>query len=228
MAVARNAAIQFQGGAIKICYFDSMKLVTAFLLSLVLVIISACDCSRKTWDCPGYSSPELDAWFPYSDSILLVFDNGSGSRDTIHLKKTEVSAPYSITARTKNCMATKRFISTENLPSGFKKLSIQLERRDPGFVMHNALISLKTDASTNFEGVTANTLGSARYNYSIPVAIQYFPTVNLSGKNFSNVAQAFRDTTNVKRPGIYKIYIAKNAGIVGYEEFPSRSLFVLQ
>jgi hypothetical protein len=229
MAVARNATIQFQGGAIKICYFDSMKLVTAFLLSLVLVIISACDCSRKTWDCPGFDSPELSGWFPYGNTGLLVYQNNTGQRDSVHLNNLETTTPYTTTGTSRYCSAQRHLESTEKMPNGDLKMAVRLTKSEnSGNFTNSGLITLHNYMAVEFQNVTATTLGTARFNYSTPMTIQYFSTLNIGSRTFNDAAVASRDTVSDKSAGIYKLYIAKNQGVVGYEELPSRSLYVLQ
>jgi hypothetical protein len=205
-----------------------MKLLASILLFASATWFTSCKCSYKTYDCPAFNSAALSGWFPYGDITTLIFENGSGQRDSIYLKNTMTTEAHTITARSRSCYASKTFTSTENPTAGFKKLSIGLIRTEADNIMDEATVSVKADASFNFRGVTVNELGTANFKYSVPVSIQYLPSVSLSGKTFTNVAISYRDTTNSKLSGVYKLYIAKNTGLVAYEDFPSRTLWVLQ
>ncbi len=73
----------------------------------------------------------------------------------------------------------------------------------------------------NDSGIVINSL-----NY--PVKSAYFNSLTLNGKNFSNVQLIEKDTTGFKTPGLYKIWLAKNTGAIGYEEYPSLTRWVKQ
>ncbi len=50
--------------------------------------------------------------------------------------------------------------------------------------------------------------------------------VALNGKMFNEVLQLQRDTGSIKRVGIYKIWLSKQNGLIGYEHYPTLERWV--
>ena len=62
-----------------------------------------------------------------------------------------------------------------------------------------------------------------------PFDSNYYPSLNIGGKTLSSVRLITKDTAgNNKIAGPYKIFIAKNVGIVAYEIYPDLELRVKQ
>lgn len=55
---------------------------------------------------------------------------------------------------------------------------------------------------------------------------KFFNSYTLNGNNYSNVQVIARDTMANHVNDIYKIILAKNQGIIGFEEYPSLALWV--
>jgi hypothetical protein len=206
-----------------------MKWLASLYLSVIAISFTGCDCSKKSWDCPGFDSPELSGWFSYGNTNLLVFQNSTGQRDTIHLNHLETTAPYSTSGNRRFCSAVRQLESTDRMPNGDVKMAVRLTKSEnSGYFTNSALITLHNYMPVMVQNATGNSLGSIRFNNSASMNVQYLPVINLGGRSFNDAVVASRDTGTDKSAGIYKIYIAKNQGVVGYEELPARSLFVLQ
>jgi len=53
--------------------------------------------------------------------------------------------------------------------------------------------------------------------------------MNIGGKSFSNVQLITKDTAaGYKNAGTYKIFLAKNVGIIAYENYPDLRLWIKQ
>jgi hypothetical protein len=206
-----------------------MKWLASLCLSVIAISLTACDCSRKSWECPGFDSPELSGWFNYGNTNFLVFQNNTGQRDTIHLNHLETTAPYSASGTTRNCSAIRELESSERMPNGDIKMSVRLSKwENSGGFSNSALFTLHNYMPVGFTNVTSTSLGMVRFNYSTTMNVQYLPVINLGGRSFNDAAIVSRDTVIDKTAGIYKLYISKNQGVVGYEELPARSLYILQ
>jgi hypothetical protein len=206
-----------------------MKLIASSLLLVIAIIITACDCSRKTWECPGFDSPELSGWFSYANSNLLIYQNNTGQRDTVHLNLWETTMPYSASGTSRYCSANRHLESTDRMPNGDLKMAVRMTKSEnSGNFTNSALITIHNYMPVDFQNVTTTSLGTAKFNYSTAMTIQYVPVLNIGTRTFNDGAIVSRDTATDKSTGIYKLFIAKNQGVVGYEELPARSLFVLQ
>jgi hypothetical protein len=57
----------------------------------------------------------------------------------------------------------------------------------------------------------------------------YYASLNISGAVYYNVQMIKKDTTsNSKEAGPYKVYLAKNIGIVAYENYPDLKTWIKQ
>jgi hypothetical protein len=205
-----------------------MKVIYAFTVFVFVYSFYGCKCSEKTIDCPAYNSPELDSWFPYGTNTTLVFNNGAGSTDSFNLKSNSTT-PYSFSGTSLSCSAAKNVNSDELTIANKRKLSISLiKNQSPDKPSQRAFVQIKS-SEFYFEDVTANTFGSAGYGAGeVPVTLQYYASLQLGSRNFTEVNRVTRDTSGNKTAGIYQLYIGKNKGIVAYEEFPSKTLWLLQ
>ena len=60
------------------------------------------------------------------------------------------------------------------------------------------------------------------------LSVQLLPAFTIGNRTYSNVVEATGDTTNIKLTGLYKLYYAKDEGLVSYSEYPSLQTRVKQ
>ena len=74
-----------------------------------------------------------------------------------------------------------------------------------------------------FQTLGLNDSGLVINNYlsSNKLKATYYDTYNFNGTNYNTLQVIETDTTTSKKNTIYKIWLAKNEGIVGYESYPS-------
>jgi hypothetical protein len=63
----------------------------------------------------------------------------------------------------------------------------------------------------------------AKFNNS-----RFYPTFALNGMTYTNVQVITRDTATDHTKNIYKILLAEKIGILAFEEYPSRELWIKQ
>jgi hypothetical protein len=121
------------------------------------------------------------------------------------------------------------FQSTQLNSTGSSLLRIRLSvsRSGEGKEVFNDLsINL---GSTNVLAEMISDADFQQITYSgLPATKAQFSSITLGTRNYANVLAAYRDTTVNKQPGIYQIYFAKNVGLIGYAEYPSKKLWVKQ
>ena len=59
------------------------------------------------------------------------------------------------------------------------------------------------------------------------VLSNYQPSMSIGGRTFNQV-QLIQTDTSIKASGAYKMYFAKNMGLIAYEEYPSHQLWIRQ
>jgi hypothetical protein len=201
-----------------------MQTQLSSLLFFVAVIVTSCnsDCSKKV-DCPAFNDAVLSEWFPYKDNTSLIFLSVN-STDTFQLKNTEKSGPYEIAVgglgnNNRDCHASNKFQSvtqnTVNFSAELSSILYSYSTTPARFVylkIFNNDIQAQDLKDNGFTTIIIN---------GQPCAIEYFPSLQVGGRTYSNVQKATRDTVTIRTPGIFQVYIAKGNGLVGYSQYPS-------
>jgi hypothetical protein len=202
------------------------------LLSTALVSIAGCGiCTCKKIICPAFNDPFFEKWAPYSKDQLLVFKNLPGAADTIRIINTQKSDAYE--GRTgggygcsKGCFSSMDISGTDASGSDYNKFRISADKG-------NSPEQGKTNVSfylgrTYFNATAITDTGFTLSNYyqSIPAISKFLNTVTIGNKLFSNTQVITIDTFRVKTAGAYKFYFSKDAGLVGWENYPDKTLWV--
>ena len=201
--------------------------ITRTAALIIAIYFISCKCSTKTIDCPGFEGTELKEWFNYSDNQALTFKTSAGEQQVLQLMNTFTTAPYQATGSWQNtitCESQQFFESLEKDSLSFPKLKVNLYEgaNFPG----SADITL-AKTFINFQMVTKDSVTSIIFGNSITM-VQRSTSLQLDNKTFADVYEARRDTTDNKNAGVYKVYIARQQGLVAYGEYPSLKLWVKQ
>jgi hypothetical protein len=212
-----------------------LKLFLQRALPMILLAagLYACNCSGKKTDCPGFSSVQMEKWFPYSNGQKLVFATAAGNRDTFALERTEETTPYTYTSSWSlpagQCSAVRSFetLQKDSIGRPVFNHSMNVSSKGNGqptdssarFSIRGQYVQLRAFNDTSFVYI---------YDVSNLMQQTFMPSVTIDAKTFQNVIRATRDTTNVKTPGLSQVFIARNAGLVAYREYPSGRFWVRQ
>ena len=203
----------------------------SFLVYLVAVgvltlFISCGECSRKI-DCPGYKDDTLDSWFPYRTNQSVVFASTANVQNRFTLENTETTAPYQqrggIYGPSLWCEAKKVFQSKETDSFKRSKAIIELLSRREG---RSVRITIDGNNLDIF-GFSASGTGQLTSGGRIMVP-RLIPQITLGNKTFLNVMEAVGDTSLSNSAGFYKVYYAKDLGLISYTEYPSLITWVKQ
>lgn len=166
-------------------------------------------CSKTT--CPAFADAAFDSWFPYQPDQMILFTSATSERDTIGISSTYRSVEHKQYGGSESCNAwasvssfvtptTPQFYINYNTYPDGNALSIQLNE----FSVSSATLSEQQIT------VTDNSASSVSLT-----------SVVIAGKTVGPVIQLQRDTTNIKSAGVYRIWLSKGVGLVGYEHYPS-------
>jgi hypothetical protein len=212
--------------------FRNLQLAGIVLsIMLNIVIPGGCTiCTCKKVPCAGYNNPMFDSWFPYDSGDVKIFSGGSVT-DTFSFSSIYETSNYEagrgcIMHSDPGCSSVKDITSLETNGNTFLR-------------KFQATFSASSDWNGNISGKSCavSVYGFSVDGYDIsdtgivfktpsPSAVSTFnPSVSLSGKTYQSVQVFVRDTAGLKE-GVYKIYIQKNAGVLAYEMYPSKTLFI--
>ena len=200
------------------------------LCSLVICLISlwSCTlCSTKKVTCSQFNDPQFSLWFPYTVGSQLKF-KAMGTTDSLEytIKTFYKSEAYETTQggfsnNIASCYSTASIVGYNQANqnslvdiyysiSADYQLSIKINDADwrAGKINPNSV--------SNIFGSNFTKLDSS-YNTTFANGIVYPVLITMEN-----------DTINDKTSRPFKIYLAKNAGIIGFDEYPSKKKWILQ
>jgi hypothetical protein len=184
-----------------------------FGLMLLAAALPAC---TKT-DCPPFADAGFDAWFPYQEGQTIYFTSDKKDKDTLLFNSIYRSPEHRTYGGGGKCNAWAYYSSSYMHVSPKVYLSINT------FPGGNAL-SIKLN-EFNLDKASISEAGITTKNSAFSATV--LPNIEINGKTFSTVSLLQRDTISNKDVGVYKVWVAKGAGIVSYENYPSREQWVL-
>ncbi len=204
----------------------------SLLFASFMVFFDSCQvCSCKKVPCPAFNDPEFINWFPYAVYQKIIFSNNSLT-DTITIDHLDRSVGYEAN---KGCFhsasgcAMNYYLSSQEILSNYSsKFFLGFSSQTPfESSVTTKGITLKfynficNGSDVNSQGLELNT-----GIYSS----QYHPSLTIAGHLYNNVQVVTKDTTSVgnKTGGVYKIFLAKNQGMIGYEDYPALSTWIKQ
>jgi len=208
--------------------------VICLLLSFAsgtLVFQSCQVCSCKKVPCPAFNDPEFINWFPYTPDQKTIFRYNLLT-DTITIGRLEKSEAYEAGKGCYHgdigCNMRYHVYSQEMLSNYSYKFTVNFGSQTP-------FESSVTTRSFSLKFYTficdANDINSEGLLLKPGIfSSHYYPSLNIAGSVYNNVQLIIKDTTNSsnKMAGPYKIYLAKNQGMIGYEDYPALRTWIKQ
>lgn len=175
--------------------------------------------SYPTHNCPAFTDANFDAWFPYGPGTKLFFASTLNKKDTINIifVGKSIDEPF---APAGACTSYIHINSEPDTTPTHNKLRLGLEKKEGS--PSDLLIAFYDFQLTNAR-LLDNTISPTDTYKSKDLS-----TVSINGKTFANLTELMRDTTTGKTAGVYKIWVAKGSGIIGYERYPTLEQFAKQ
>ena len=202
-----------------------MKINYRFLIFYKLIFLSviffqSCNdvCSCKKVSCPGYNNPDFDKWFPYDSAEKIIFTSGNAN-DTAFINYVSQRQPYEAN---KGCYHSDMGCTAD------KSISSNIFN-----VYYH--INKDWDGTAVDSGYTLNV-----YNFSIfakklddeglqiiSFPSKFYTNIQLNDNDYKNVQVIYNsDTLNEAPLNIFAIYLQKNTGVLAYQTYPAKTLFV--
>lgn len=166
--------------------------------------------------CPPFSDAKFDRWFPYRFGQALYFTSSLGNKDTIQLdfvhRSGESNRPYY-----RSCTMDASMNSKLSANNTFDFSVYYSKERDNNFMTFNLYDFRLSDAQLNEQSIVTN---DARITSTFAAGTE------INGKTFPNVLLLQKDTAGMREDGIYKVWLSQQAGLVGYEHYPSTERWV--
>jgi len=200
-----------------------------FVLLILVNFFSSCEeCSDKPVTCSAYQEKGFSAWFPYSANNRLIFSSTSGN-DTFTIKSVYTSNSYEdrVSARSPFCNAEKTINSVETINFGADKLNILNAQYNDAYAATQSTERLNIYIKNGgFTGSSVSDTGIVKNNAT--QNSQFFSSLSIGGTSYTKVQLIVADTFTTKTSRPYKLWISRNIGIVAYEDYPSKTLWIKQ
>ena len=217
-----------------------MKFIAALLFIISLAYLSGCTtCSSKKVKCVAFNEPAFNKWFPYTDSSRISYQNKITADTFSYLVEYATFSREYETNRggfengNHPCGTSAYFASANYSNSRFGTVGITystVQQVDNGPSIKNLTVHFNNAEWVAGE-IFDNGFGPATI-YNVPdVPAQIDSAQNFlfdNGITYQQVVILTNDTTSNKIDRAYKLFIAKNIGIIGCEMFPSKQKWVIQ
>ncbi len=204
------------------------------LSSVIFILIAGCTvCSTKKVPCNAFSEPEFGNWFPYNTTTKKTFKNlTTGDTTTYAFNQLNSSEPYEASVGgygggSKSCTASIGI--NANGYNGRDYMSVQYQVDSPfsqagksyyfTIALSGGLWNAGKINAANFEnaGYGAGSIITSATNVLFANGVLYQTVVTITN-----------DTSNTEKPAVYKLIVAKQQGVIGYETYPSLQQWVIQ
>jgi hypothetical protein len=198
-----------------------------FILGLWM-IIPGIFCGKhggvEIYDCPAFQDSFYDQWFPYANSQAIRFRTSRGVETTMLIDRVDKTPDYKYYTPGGGSCNPKVTIRSSDVNSSSIHFMLEYSLADQA---NNLNISLKTiviqGQNIKDTGINQLTGASLRFN-----RFQFLSSFIINGKTYPNVQIISRDTVQDKADDIYKLIIAKQVGILAFEEYPSLERWLKQ
>ncbi len=194
------------------------------------------ECSGKQVTCPSFDNPLALQWLPYSVNQQLIYTSTNAKSDTFTMRSIDLSKSFSstVSGNQPDCVAQGNWQTNPySVAVADSNLYFRVQQSIDQYTSSQSLYTYLQVKNFLAEGAGFADTGLIKDpsigNYG-NVTTSFQLSLILAGKTFNNVQAIQIDTTNGKISSgkVYKIYIAKNIGLVGYQNYPSNNLWVKQ
>lgn len=192
------------------------------LFTILFICITAC---KQKETCPAFTDDQFTSWFPYHAGQMLYFQSGAGNTDSFKIREATQSPVYEITRRFFSgggrCEATAKILTDYSVNSS---LVFAFEATRSKYAETEYSLS-STGYYLSFNNITDTGITMDMVHY----AVTHFTQQQiLNGTNYGPAQEITFDTLRSSRSRLSKIWIAKNKGVIGYQNKQSGAIFTLQ
>lgn len=212
-----------------------IKVALVFLSVIALLSASGCKtCTCKTIICAAFSDSSFDKWAPYEEGDLLIFKNQSGVADTIRIAALRKSDAYE--SKTgggygcgKGCYTDATAYGTDMSGNNLEKFSINQTKSDPNgnSIPQTIQVSLRLkNFNLNAKALVDTGFVNGTVYNGVGITTRFSTALTVLSKNFTDVQTLSLDTASYKVNGPFKLYLAAGKGLVAWESYPDKTIWV--
>ena len=209
-------------------FFEKRPISSFLLLAILLAGLQGFNSFCSKVSCNGFSDSKFDLWFPYQQGQTIHFLSEQNDTSSLFISYTNKTKASTISGGFgSHCSIPTAIIQSSRVGSLSNSLYLNYVAFSSSDSTKN--INLNFDGFMLLGGAITDT-GIAIRSGNTNVQSSYNSFMNIQGTIYYNVQLIQLDTTETyqKNVGVYKIWLAKNTGILAYQEYPSLLMWVKQ
>jgi hypothetical protein len=208
-------------------FFEKKPFLSFILLAGLLACLEGAFSFCSKIHCAGFTDAEFDSWFPYAQGKTVYFKSGNNDIDSLYnlsVFKTAASTTSGGFGGGK-CDAPLATIQSVYVDSA--TLFFMLSYNTFGGSGSNNILNLNVNQFL-VTGINITDSGIVISPTLNPVQSSFYSSLTIEGNNYNNVQVIQTDTTGLAANSVYKIWLAKNIGLLAYQEYPSLAIWLKQ
>lgn len=209
-----------------------MKYLLTLIITYAIYSAGCTMCSSKKVTCAAFKDSLFFKWFPYREDQRITYKN-QVTGDTIfyiinRVYQSEQSEILVGGWRSQVCSPQASISASDtDYVKGMMFINYYTSADGYGNGTGKSLSFSVYNSNWGAAGISENAIEP--YNGDLSVSITLQNNVQFdNGVTYQNMVTFTKDTIQTKEAKLYKLYIAKNAGIVGFEMYPSKQKWILQ
>lgn len=178
--------------------------------------------ARVNKSCPAFNDAKTLAWIPYKTNDQIIFATAEGDRDTVRMINVNTSNSYqtTVSGNSPDCNANASWRSDTDTGRMYK-ITISVHSAQDQYTSSTVTYSGVIIKGASFDGNGFSDTGFISHPNNATLRSNFYTSANIGLRAYTNVQQLNKDTNTLapKLKQVYKVWLAKNQGIVGYEEF---------
>lgn len=208
--------------------------LTLFPIFSIHLLSSCTLCTGKKITCPAFNEPAFASWFPYEQNQRIHFKNSITTDSFSYVvSMLSLSASYETSTggieNVRHGCGSSAYMSSSNYnnsPYGTMGITYAISESPANKSLSLHFNNADWDAGEITNSGIETSVNSSGNGFTKISAAQNMIFDN--GITYPQVMILTTDTINNKTDRAYKLFIAKNIGIIGCEMFPSGQKWVIQ
>ena len=208
-------------------FFEKKPFLSFILLACLLACLEGALSFCSKINCPAFSDANFDSWFPYQQGKTIYFRSNNNDIDSLYnlsVFKTAASTTSGGFGGGK-CDAPLATIQSVYVDSA--TLFFTLSYNTFGGSGSNDILNLNVNQFP-IRGINITDSGIVINPTFNPVQSSFYSSLPIEGNNYNNVQVIQADTAGLAANSVYKIWLAKNIGLLAYQEYPSLTIWLKQ
>lgn len=197
----------------------------SYTIPVIVALYFTCSAMTCGTSCPEYEGSAMTKWLPYAKDQEIVFTDGLGGRDVLHIAVVDRSPAKNYKQRTDVVCTSSAEISSAEF-SSVSNPDLRFIHKRTADGVNSVFLALH---GFNINALDLSDKGVVADPSHPELSYTTYLNYTLGNHTYPGVqCITAADTAGIITGHPYKLYLAQDHGIVGYELYPSRQVWMLQ